>query len=114
MSAGQPEPIWVSSLSEVVAHAKREIDAGNIGNVLGLMELAGKIGGDAATGMVYENVIRPRLQARWDAWIDDKPGAAELTRDEIRMMFAIAVDKMTPGQAEEMLARLEALKGKTS
>jgi hypothetical protein len=97
----------VGSLREVAAHAKREIDAGNMGRVLDLMAVSEEIGGEDGAQMVYANVILPRLKARWHAWLHDEPDAPELTGDELRMLLTLAIENADPEQLEQLMSLAE-------
>jgi hypothetical protein len=102
----EPAPIYIETTEELTAHLREEVSTGNVGNVLCLLEVAADMGGSELADQVYADIVRPGMQARWNAWMRDDPDVPALTRDEARMMAGMIVENMTFEEAERLLSNL--------
>ena len=97
----EPLPVYIETIEELTAHLREEAGAGNIPNVLCLLDIAkDDLGGPEAADRLYADIVRPTLKGRWDAWLHDEPGAPELTDDELRMMCGLAIESLIPEEDE--------------
>ena len=104
----EPLPVYIETIEELTAHLREEADAGNIPNVLCLLDIAkDDLGGKEAADRLYADIVRPALKGRWDAWLHDEPDAPELTDDELRMMCGLAIESLIP--EEDKLGRRRAM-----
>jgi hypothetical protein len=98
-SAPDPEPVEVGSVEELEGYLRQAVTAGNMPDVLCLLEVAREMGPDIAD-RVYGDIVRPGLVARWQAGIQGEPGAPELTEDELAMLMQLASDWIGASRAD--------------